>query len=773
MKKRSLLFCLLSSALVVFVLLSGVGSAQAQTGFGTYGFYYGSPQHLVICENASAVNIDTLMAVADPSTGDTDTWAVIVTPRGSLTATYSATGTGGTITPTGRSYTPPAGFSGMDTFKVRVIDHMGDTDITTVYVTVNPLPLVSAITGLSSVCVAASVSYTDTATGGSWYSLTPAVATVSSSGLVSGVSAGSDVIIFVKSTSSCGSDTVRHSITVNPLAVAGTITGAATICTGISVTLSDTATGGTWSSTDTSRATVTSGGVVTTRRGGTDTIKYSVINSCGVVSARYPITIVPVPYSGIITGSDSVCAGSATVLADSASGGTWSSVTTRVAIVGTSGIVIGVSPGTDTIKYTYTNSCGTVYSTHFITVNPLPYAGSIAGVDTVCPGAFVTFRDTMAAGGVWSSLHTSLATADSAGNITGVAGGVDTILYTVTNSCGSVVARKSITVFAAPNTGIISGDSTVCLGASVTLGESVSGGLWSSADSAVASIRPSGIVTANAVGVDTIMYGVSSAFCSATTSFVIRVEPLPVPGVITGSVQLCRADSTTLVDTAHGGAWSSLYDSVATVNSAGMVTGVSLGTTTISYIDTYNCGATYSTFSITIDTFPLVSIITGTADSLCPGDTLVLSDSIAGGTWSTMNAGIATVTAAGNVIGVATGLDSIKYTVSNPCGNAVVAYSVYVKTPGECTNSVKNIQLSTAGLSVYPNPSHGVFNIKYTGAGNELLHFTITNMVGEQVTTIDLPNDKETELNMAVSPGIYYISGMVSGSRVIQKVVVE
>jgi hypothetical protein len=79
-------------------------------------------------------------------------------------------------------------------------------------------------------------------------------------------------------------------ITIEPVPVAGSITGAASVCEGMTIILSDVVPGGVWSSGNTSIATVT-GGIVTGVTAGTDTISYSVSNSCGIASAHYSVTV--------------------------------------------------------------------------------------------------------------------------------------------------------------------------------------------------------------------------------------------------------------------------------------------------------------------------------------------------------------------------------------------------------------------------------------------------------------------------------------------------
>ena len=185
--------------------------------------------------------------------------------------------------------------------------------------------------------------------------------------------------------------------------------------------------------------------------------------------------------AGLITGASSVCAGGATVtLGETSTIGIWSSSTGSVATINSSGLVTGINAGIDTIKYTVTNGCGTATATHIMLVNPLPYAGSISGPASVCAaGGTITLTDS-AAGGNWSSATTTMATISSSGVVTGVSPGTVVISYTVVSACGSATATRTITVSPLPSAGTITGASSLCQGASVTLGDIIAGGVWSS-----------------------------------------------------------------------------------------------------------------------------------------------------------------------------------------------------------------------------------------------------------------------------------------------------
>lgn len=81
-----------------------------------------------------------------------------------------------------------------------------------------------------------------------------------------------------------------------------------------------------------------------------------------------------------------------------------------------------------------------------ITVRPLPVVAVIGGSKILCQNSKTTLTDATA-GGIWSSLTTSVATVNSSGTVSGTNAGMATILYTVTNSGGCTVnAVATVTV---------------------------------------------------------------------------------------------------------------------------------------------------------------------------------------------------------------------------------------------------------------------------------------------------------------------------------------
>jgi len=146
---------------------------------------------------------------------------------------------------------------------------------------------VPAITGTNTVCAGATTTLSHVIPGGTWSSSTPTVGTVSTAGVVAGIANGTTTISYVFGTSGCRATTV---VTVigHPA-----ITGPVVACVGITKTLNATPAGGTWSSSDVTKATIgSSTGVVTGVAIGSFTVKYKVTTSCGTDSVSWPMNVV-------------------------------------------------------------------------------------------------------------------------------------------------------------------------------------------------------------------------------------------------------------------------------------------------------------------------------------------------------------------------------------------------------------------------------------------------------------------------------------------------
>ncbi len=95
---------------------------------------------------------------------------------------------------------------------------------------------------------------------------------------------------------------------------------------------------------------------------GVDSFKVRIWDGTAYDTTTIHINILPT-YPFAITGRDSLCPGDTTTLMNVVPGGTWGSLNSTLATIGsTTGFVSALTPGMDTITYTYTNPCGAVTS---------------------------------------------------------------------------------------------------------------------------------------------------------------------------------------------------------------------------------------------------------------------------------------------------------------------------------------------------------------------------------------------------------------------------
>lgn len=131
-------------------------------------FVNGARQGMSVCANIAPRSINSLLTVTDPDVGQTQIWSVIAGPlHGTLGGFNTAdTATGAPVSPSGLTYQPTTGYSGLDSFSVIVSDSF-DFDTTTIIVTVNPSPTLNSTRTPASICDGAFFNYTPTsATGG-------------------------------------------------------------------------------------------------------------------------------------------------------------------------------------------------------------------------------------------------------------------------------------------------------------------------------------------------------------------------------------------------------------------------------------------------------------------------------------------------------------------------------------------------------------------------------------------------------------------------------
>ncbi len=318
----------------------------------------------------------------------------------------------------------------------------------------------------------------------------------------------------------------------------------------------------------------------------------------------------------------------------------------------------------------------------------------------------------------WTSSDESVAKVDAAGKVTSIKEGKATI----TASCGSVSATCEVTVVLPiiPAESITLNETTAELkmGETLTLTPTVlpenttdKKVAWTSSDESIARVDANGNVSAISVGNVTI-----TATCGdATASCVVTVTEAPVVSAesITLSEQTAELKvgetvsitATVLPEntTDKKVTWTSSDESIATVNTLGTITAVSVGTVTI----TATCGDITATCTVTVIEEPAITaqfITLSMNDAkMKAGETLtliatVLPENAVDKTvvWSTSDASVATVDSYGRV----SALNAGEVVITATCGSvsASCAISVEKEEPkGEDKMFVGTLEIDMVG----------------------------------------------------------------------------
>jgi len=319
---------------------------------GTYSVTLTAGQHVVGQDFGNHLCIPTITGTTPGSTCGTGTVSLGATASSGTINWYDA---GGILVGTGTSFT--TNISTTTTYYVDATDVCGTTAVrTAVVATVNALPTVSAITGTFTLCVGSTTLLADATTGGAWTSVPLGVATVSATGLVTGVSAGTAIITYtIGGVAVLCSNSVTQTVTVNANPTITSTTPASRCGTGI-VTLGATASAGTvnWYDALTGGNLVGTGNSYTTPSNNSTTTYYVEATANGCTTTVRTAVVATINSLPVVSAPVSVNQGS-TITLSPTTGGTWISNYPSIASVNAStGLVTGLSPGTATFLFTNT-----------------------------------------------------------------------------------------------------------------------------------------------------------------------------------------------------------------------------------------------------------------------------------------------------------------------------------------------------------------------------------------------------------------------------------
>jgi len=547
-----------------------------------------------------------------------------------------------------------------------------------IIVTIAPYPVVDPIVGTSTVCALSTLQLTNATPSGVWSSDNNAIATVDSSGLVTGVNPGTIAINYTLANSSGCTTVVSQNITVTAKPNKPTISasGPTSFCAPGTVTLtSSSATGNQWYKGGSLIA-----GATAATYNATDTGEYTVIttlNNCtSDVSDPTLVTANATPIVNPIVGATIVCTKSKIQLTNSTPSGVWSSDNNGIASIDGNGFITGGNAGTVTINYSLTNSNGcTTKVTQNITVTAKPAQPTITagGPTAFCTPGTVTLTSSSASGNQWYKDGKLIS-----GAINQTYNATDTGAYTVVvtlSSCASDFSKPIVVTAnttASPPVIKASNNTMACQGDTVTLFTSSPTNKWFKDGNEIIGVT-SKSYTATSSGFYTVeTINPSGCIRGTSTPIEVSIVPYPVVAPIVGATTICAMSTLQLTNATPNGVWSSENSGIASVDGNGLVTGVTAGSVVINYsLANANGCTTVVTQSIAVTAKPTKPTIsaTGSAAFCTPGTISLTSSYSSGNQWFKDGNPIPNATAA-TYIATDTGEYTVVTTLNNCASEA-------------------------------------------------------------------------------------------------------
>lgn len=397
----------------------------------------------------------------------------------------------------------------------------------------------------------------------------------------------------------------------------------------------------------------------------------------------------------------------------------WAVSNNSIASTNGTGLVKGVAAGSTTVAAELNNVTGsaslnvTAVAPTISSITIKPANLSVSDGATQQYQAVATYSDgtsgDVTSKTTWASSNTAVATISASGVATAVAAGTTTI----TGTDGTIAATTTLTVTASTTSPTLSSIAVTPATASVNIGATqqftatgtysdgttkniTASVTWTSSNATIASISAAGLATGAAAGSASItatlsgVSGKASITVASTTPppptlSSIAVTP-PTASIKAGATQQFAAAGTysdgTTKDVTASVTWSSSSAAVATINSAGLATGVAAGSATVTAalsgvsgkasLTVGSASATVSSIAVSPSTMSFAAGSTQQFKATAAYSDGTTGDVTSSVTWMSSDTSVATVNASGLATGVASGSATISAALNKITGTASV-----------------------------------------------------------------------------------------------------
>ncbi len=514
-----------------------------------------------------------------------------------------------------------------------------------------------------------------------------------------------------------------------------------------------------------------------------------VTNSCGSSTSNSIVVTFQTLTVTISTSTPNICTGTSAVIAASFQAGNsyqWKLNGTNI-----SGATNSTYSATAGGSYTcmITNLCGSTTSSAIVmTLRPLPTA-VISGTQTICSGnsasisinftgtanwygyyyagPFLTFYNTS------SDPYTINVSPTITTTYTLYSYVHDAYCYGTFSGSAVVTVQSSATATITP-----AGSTTFCSGGVVVLYANTGTGLsyqWKRDGINITGATGSSLAASTAGSYTVVVTNACSSATSAAT--VVTVNPLPPANITAGGpTTFCSGGSVTLnavVAANRTYQWKKNSVNISGATASSYVANTS-GTYKVTVTNTVTgCSKTTGTgVVVTKNPLPPATISPSGTITFCAGQSALLTaNSGAGYTykWKKDGSYIGGATAITYTVTTA-GKYRVEVTNSNGCSKTSNADTVNVP----CKEGENSIESATVfDMTIYPNPSPGVFTIQLSKKPSAPVTIEITDVIGKVVDRF-VVNDETVILDKSnLVPGVYYLAARNKEIMLVKKLVIQ